>query len=504
MLAGPRLAKKHQLESHMKLNRNRHQTTLVTLCGVASMNLHACMHKHSQREMQGGAQSRIPGWIDLSTTSDGKTRQTCPIQSTDVNDEVQCSFKDASTGLVWSSRAPGQDGFREAREYLTWSEAKSACEKLGQWSGIDGWRLPTEAELTSAFLTPSGGIRQSGLLGVTDTISSFGLMPKYSLIWSLNEDPRNPNQAKALLRGATNISIGTVAKDMARGWHCVHSSANAIEPTRTISELPIPLTSAPLEPTPNSDRPRLPPVKPAPPTSAEVKASSMLGQTKGITTAPKWTIKPISDFDRLSFILNPNELPKTAPTTLEHPPELPNDIPQPKPTSTLSRKSFVKALKSAFAQIGMTHAIDENGRLVLNKASGIKFPSGEGNLSKSSLPRARNMLRIYTEVLLAELPETAATARLAVVGYSTPSLKMNPASTQQANKKISLIRAELIREIITEFNIWPPDQITIDGLGNVNPIQRSDRGQGECGAYDCELSRRVEISPIFKENMPKK
>jgi hypothetical protein len=109
------------------------------------------------------------------------------------------------------------------------------------------------------------------------------------------------------------------------------------------------------------------------------------------------------------------------------------------------------------------------------------------------------MLKIYTEVLLSELPESAATARLAVIGYSTPSLRMNPASTQQANRKISRIRAELIRELITQFNIWPPDQITIDGLGNINPIERKDRTEGECGIYDCELSRRVEVSPIFKE-----
>jgi flagellar motor protein MotB len=340
-------------------------------------------------------------------------------------------------------------------------------------------------------------MRQSGLLGVTDTISSFGLMPRYSLIWSLSDDPKNPNQAKALLRGATNISIGTVAKDMARGWHCVHSSANAIEPARTMAEPSFPTASASLDNQPTTDRPRLPPVKPTPPSAAEVKASSMLGQTKGVTAAPKWAISPINDFDRLSFILTPTDLPKPTPIPSEHPPELPTDLSQPKTVPPLPRKSFVKALKSAFAKIGLTHAIDENGRLILNKASGIKFPSGEGNLSKASLPRARNML------LLAELPETAATARLAVVGYSTPSQKMNQASTQQANKKISRIRAELIREIITEFNIWPPDQISIDGLGNVNPIHRSDRGQGECGAYDCDLSRRVEVSPIFKEQPSK-
>ena len=109
------------------------------------------------------------------------------------------------------------------------------------------------------------------------------------------------------------------------------------------------------------------------------------------------------------------------------------------------------------------------------------------------------MLRTYAEVLLAELPESATTARLAVIGYSVPSLRMNPAATQQANKKISRIRADLIRTLIADFNIWPPDQISIDGLGNINPIERKDHTEGECGIYDCELSRRVEVSPIFKE-----
>jgi outer membrane protein OmpA-like peptidoglycan-associated protein len=387
---------------------------------------------------------------------------------------------------------------------------------------MDGWRLPTEAELTSAFLTPSGAIRQSGLLGLTDRVSSFGALPKYSLIWSINEDPQNPNQAKALLRGANNISMGTVAKDMARGWHCVHSSAVAIEPKRSLTEpaIPLPLTAIPIEPATKADSQRLPTIRPEAATPGDVKASAILGQSNTSTSAPKWTIRPINDFDRLSFILNVSENPKEAakpalakpssastdgrdvPSIAEGstmPPEFPHSIPESTRKTAQSNKAFVKALRKAFTRIGLTHAIDDNGRLILNKASGIRFPSGEGNLSRSSLPRAKVMLKIYTEVLLSELPESAATARLAVIGYSTPSLRMNPASTQQANRKISRIRAELIRELITQFNIWPPDQITIDGLGNINPIERKDRTEGECGIYDCELSRRVEVSPIFKE-----
>ncbi|MEN9834738.1 MAG: hypothetical protein RL011_931, partial [Pseudomonadota bacterium] len=343
------------------------------------------MHKKSQRDLQSGAQSSVPGWIDLSTSADGKTRQLCPSRSNDVNDEVQCAFRDSSTGLIWSSRAPGQDGFREAREYLTWSEAKSACEKIGQWSGMDGWRLPTEAELTSAFLTPSGAIRQSGLLGLTDRVSSFGALPKYSLIWSINEDPQNPNQAKALLRGANNISMGTVAKDMARGWHCVHSSAVAIEPKRSLTEpaIPLPLTAIPIEPATKADSQRLPTIRPEAATPGDVKASAILGQSNTSTSAPKWTIRPINDFDRLSFILNVSENPKEAakpalakpssastdgrdvPSIAEGstmPPEFPHSIPESTRKTAQSNKAFVKALRKAFTRIGLTHAIDDNGR----------------------------------------------------------------------------------------------------------------------------------------------
>ena len=69
-----------------------------------------------------------------------------------------CGGKDASTGHIWSAKAP---------DFYTWDEAVSYCDNLVE-DYSDNWRLPTISELRTLVLNCVGSV-PGGECGVVDT-----------------------------------------------------------------------------------------------------------------------------------------------------------------------------------------------------------------------------------------------------------------------------------------------------------------------------------------------
>lgn len=499
---------------------------LVVVSSVLGFSAFACKHTGSNSRNFTADERLLAAWTDLTTEPDGKTRTLCPGDRKDVDDQVQCAFKDRSTGLVWTSRAPGFDGFREAREYLIWQDARSACEQLGRWAGMDGWRLPTEAELYSAFINKNGDIRHDGFLNIADVRQSFGHVPKYSFLWSISDDVADPSQARALFRGASDVTIGSVSKDMARGWHCVHSTGSIeIGLDQTVPEKDNP--PSPGKTTdPRGKRKKaldlpLPSVEPPPGSGKQPSKSELAARSStqtSIRLSPKQSaISPLTDLNQLAWVYIPigentqsasvtppsKRLFSTAagsttdgpdPTKQNHVNSrgAANTTP-PQTQSSNDRNSPVSKIQQVFADYELFSTVDQDGNLILNAASGVKFNAGTATLKPTSEVAASKLLKVYTDILSQIYGKNLAKIPVTIVGYTNPRSTNDNPQTERLNIAVSLKRAQLIRKLLINFKIWPADKIKAEGRGEQNPIKRQDQKTGVCGEFDCELSRRVEI-----------
>ena len=280
-----------------------------------------------------------------------------------------------------------------------------------------------------------------------------------------------------------------------------------------------------------------PPAKPS--SAARLSNSSFINNSKNPTEVvtpdsisakamqPQWGLAAHTELNSLTFVpiasvpaVTPNQSPISGNgPTVDYPPSnsgFPTDrrptMPSLKnPVATTPPKErkrgilsgslpdkYIQALRLAFSNSGHLHAIDNYGHLILNPDSGVNFVSGSAEMTKSSQQMAQKLVRLYAETLMVELKDEAHTIHIAIKGYTNPRPESNNTLTHNANRRISLKRAAMIRNILSDSKIWQNFNLSIDGRGEDDPIARADNQVGPCGIYDCERSRRIELEATIK------
>ena len=123
--------RRHSLVPLLSISRFYRLLSVVTCASLSIIS--GCKHSVGSSVTQ-GTEAAVPGWLDLSTKADGKTRSACPSHEKSAKDLEQCAFKAKSTGLVWSARAPRtlNDSARPPAKDVMLGDIKVKSQQL-QW-----------------------------------------------------------------------------------------------------------------------------------------------------------------------------------------------------------------------------------------------------------------------------------------------------------------------------------------------------------------------------------
>ncbi|MBQ46137.1 MAG: hypothetical protein CMP10_01350 [Zetaproteobacteria bacterium] len=189
------------------------------------------------------------------------------------------------------------------------------------------------------------------------------------------------------------------------------------------------------------------------------------------------------------------------------------------------RKKIADNMASRFKQLGIDVELDrKTGKIFLRSDQNYLFANDSFALEEAMQEKLRKLIPVYADELLGDPKISPLITEISVVGHASPRFEGRPLDPVTAegraykfNLRLSINRANAVANYIfgsesVSFNkkLEFRRLLTVSGMSFSNPIasdnvevnnNSADNENGLCGAYDCEQSRRVEVSFGLREDI---
>lgn len=173
------------------------------------------------------------------------------------------------------------------------------------------------------------------------------------------------------------------------------------------------------------------------------------------------------------------------------------------------RAEIARRIVRALDKLQLPTSIDARTGKVQVYFQDSSFGHGQGRLSESAREVIRSLVPLYAEAVLGNKSLATSVTSIQVVGHASPTFNQRPidprgpfqAEAFARNLALSMQRASVFAEFMLSDDMGDfrfrqdlAQRLAITGRSHMDPVPSHRGSNAECGAWDCEKSRRIELS----------